>query len=125
MRLPRFRDMIKDIERKILATSQSNNKESLNSYLHGKLNETDVFAGDESIIIDCFIKSLESGEPLQLLLKNGKSLVALIPKSMNIREEDWDLAFYEQGDGTAHNISLFEIARMELAKMAQEMMAEV
>ncbi len=125
MRLPRFRDMIRDIERKILVTSESNNKESLNSYLHGKLDETDVFVGNESIIIDCFIKSLESGEPLRLLLKNGESLVDLIPKSMSIRVDGWDLALYEQDDGKIYFISLSDISRMESVKMAQEMMVEV
>ncbi len=124
MRLPRFRDMIRDIERKILTTSESNNKESLNSYLHGELDETDVFVGEENIIIDCFIKNLESGEPLKLLLKNGESLVDLIPKSMSIRVDGWDLALYEQGDGKIYFISLSDISRMESVKMAQEMVAD-
>ena len=124
-RLPRFRDIIKDIERKILATSDNKERDSLNNYLQGTLDETKVFAGNENIIVNHFIKSLERREPLVLLLKNGERLEGLIPKSLNIREDGWDLALYEQDEGTVHNISLNDITGLESVKMASEMMAEV
>ena len=123
VRLPRFRDIIKDIERKILATSGDKESSSLNNYLQSTVDETKVFTGDENIIIDRFIKSMERRDPLRLLLKNGENFEGLIPKSLNIREDGWDLALYEQNDGTVHNISLNDIAKLESVKMASEVMA--
>lgn len=124
-RLPRFRDSIKDIEQKILATANKTEGKSLNNYLQGISDETKVFAGDENIIIDRFLKSLEKREPLDLLLKSGETMPALIPKSLIIREAGWDLTLYEQGKGTVHNISLSDIARLEPARATRELMAKV
>lgn len=120
-RFPRFRDSIKGIERKILVTTGTTKRESLNSYLFGVLDETDIFTVDESFIIECFIKSLESGKPLELSLKNGKSLTGMIPKSLNIRKTGWDLAFYKEGDGTIYFISLCEISMLESVRISREL----
>lgn len=125
MRLHRFRDSIKDIERKILVTSGTTESDSLNNYIQGTLDESKVFAGDENIILDRFIKSLETRKPLTLLLKNGESRPGLIPKSLNIREGAWDLIWYEQDVGTVHTISLDDIVSLESVRTTTEMMAEV
>ncbi len=125
VKLSRFRDIIKDIERKILATSDNNKTGSLNNYFFGSIDETKVFVGDENIIIDQFIKSMESREPLRLVLKSTECLEFLIPKSLNIREDGWDLTVYNQNDGTVHKISLSDISTLDTMKSAIETMSEV
>lgn len=124
-KLPRFRNIIKDIERKILATSGDNQRDSLNNYLQSAHSETEVFGEDENIIIDRFIRSMERRIPLTILLKNGESIEGLIPKSLNIREDGWDLTMYKENDGNVFSISLADISMLESNKTSAEIMTEI
>ncbi|HHI02722.1 MAG: hypothetical protein DRP51_05785 [Candidatus Zixiibacteriota bacterium] len=124
-RLPRFRDIINNIEKKILATSDNKDRDSLNNYLQSAQNKTSVFSGKKSAILDHFIKSLMSREPLMIFLKNGEIMNGLLPKSLIIGKNSWELVLNEQDDGTVHNISLKDIEKLDSVPMASNMMAEV
>jgi predicted DNA-binding transcriptional regulator YafY len=110
-----LKDKIKNIELKILLILPEKGKSRLTSHLHNNNSGEGNFSKREDDIIKCFIRALFERRALEIKFKiRGKKIERVMPRAINIKGDDWRLAFDDLDQFRSFEVSLKSLESIKI-----------